>query len=406
MKVIVLVVNGLHLGYVGCYGNDWLDTPALDRLAAEGVVFDQHYADCPSAAGARHAWRTGQHAFPRQGAENLPANIDLIQLLTHHKVTPFLIHDAEQPVPPDFAAGWERRITVDGSDGKSMSAAVGECLDQLQQRERWLVWVELASLLPPWKIDDQTTAPSESDDAEPDEGNAEVSDLAVDEELALLPEPTIGFFDEDADDVFFARLQHTYGAAIQKVDDGIRLVLDELERRELLDDATIVLTTDRGLALGEHGIIGDFRPWLHEELVHLPLLIRLPGAKEAGRRVSLLTQSVDLFPTLLETFKAPVPETPMAGRSLWPLVHGLEQPVRVDAVTGLQIGDAIEYALRTPEWSFILPVRADEADPPRGPRLYVKPDDRWEVNDVIQHHMELAEQLEATLRQISASRGT
>lgn len=46
----------------------------------------------------------------------------------------------------------------------------------------------------------------------------------------------------------------------------------------------------------------------------------------------------------------------------------------------------------------MLPIRPWPGDPPRRPRLYVKPDDRWEVNDVIQHHLELGDALEQTLR--------
>src|SRR5262245_14740164 len=83
MKVVVLVINGFHLGYLGCYGNDWTDTPSLDRLAAEAVVFDRHYADRVDAAGARHAWRTGRYSFPDPDAAQSVAEqpADLFELL-------------------------------------------------------------------------------------------------------------------------------------------------------------------------------------------------------------------------------------------------------------------------------------------------------------------------------------
>src|SRR5262245_29480259 len=44
MKILVLNPFACHLGYLGCYGNEWIATPNLDRMAAEGVVFDNHFA--------------------------------------------------------------------------------------------------------------------------------------------------------------------------------------------------------------------------------------------------------------------------------------------------------------------------------------------------------------------------
>ena len=127
-----------------------------------------------------------------------------------------------------------------------------------------------------------------------------------------------------------------------------------------------------------------------------PIALRLPGGAEAGLRVSALTQPVDLMPTLLEEFGIHCPV--IHGHSLMPLMRGSKQPVRAYACTGLEIGEAIEWSLRTPDWAFLLPVRPAPGDPPRPTQLFVKPEDRWEVNNVLQHHLELGEQLERTLR--------
>ena len=45
MNVIVVVCNSLHLGFLGAYGNAWIETPNLDRLASEGIVFDHHFPE-------------------------------------------------------------------------------------------------------------------------------------------------------------------------------------------------------------------------------------------------------------------------------------------------------------------------------------------------------------------------
>src|SRR5262249_23317739 len=86
------------------------------------------------------------------------------------------------------------------------------------------------------------------------------------------------------------------------------------------------------------------------------------------------------------------------GRSLLPLLRGEAESVRDYACSGLHVGDGVEWALRSPEWAFLLPVRPHADDPDRRPQLYVKPDDRWEVNDVVQHHPEVAGGVEKTLR--------
>src|SRR5262245_46608938 len=56
MKAIVLILRGCPVGWLGAYGNEWVVTPHLDRLASESVVFDRHISDCPEPAAAGRAW--------------------------------------------------------------------------------------------------------------------------------------------------------------------------------------------------------------------------------------------------------------------------------------------------------------------------------------------------------------
>src|SRR5205823_4536206 len=147
-----------------------------------------------------------------------------------------------------------------------------------------------------------------------------------------------------------------------------------------LDQTLIVVTTDVGQSLGEHGVVGV--PDVHEENVHLPLLMRLPGTDAAGRRIAALTQAVDLAPTLADVFEVPLPGT--EGFTLLPLVYGDAEKVREFACAWLPNA----ACLRTPDWALVLP-QLQGAEGAVPPRLFVKPDDRWEVNEVSQHHPEL-----------------
>src|SRR5258708_22028059 len=71
MRILVLNTFGFHLGYLGCYGNDWIATPNLDRLAAEGIVFDRHFVRVPDIgqAPSTNDWL----APARQRLDNLDA---------------------------------------------------------------------------------------------------------------------------------------------------------------------------------------------------------------------------------------------------------------------------------------------------------------------------------------------
>src|SRR5262245_54699163 len=130
-KVLVIALRGLPLGLVGCYGNDWVETPTLDRLAAEGVVLDQHFAERPDPSGAVTSWRTGCYRLPTPNAASAEArSADLLALLSEAGVPTILVNDDSQPCPDEFLAGWRevRRVPVVANEGttleRSLEAAV------------------------------------------------------------------------------------------------------------------------------------------------------------------------------------------------------------------------------------------------------------------------------------------
>jgi arylsulfatase A-like enzyme len=177
------------------------------------------------------------------------------------------------------------------------------------------------------------------------------------------------------------------------------MILDGLRQQAGMEELLICFTACSGLPLGEHGYVGPYRAWLHEELIHVPLIVRVPGLG-GGLRVAELTQPIDLPPTLSAALGLP-PQG--IGQDLLTLVKGTAGPKHSQAVSGLAIGGSVEWALRTRDWAFLLPISIPAGDPPRQPQLFVKPDDRWEVNDVRQHHPETAEELEKSLRTLVAN---
>jgi hypothetical protein len=332
----MVVARGLYLGFIGCYGNEWVHTPTFDRLAAEGVVFDQHYADQPDDAGAQRAWQTGCYHFPpakpeEKSHDQEPAN--LFTLLAERDIATFLVHDEMSQILPAAPAGWRHAYGLESAGGPSLSPGlVSDALNQaLLRLAPWRQWL-----------------------------------LRFDLSISL------------------------------RLDTLLACIVDEVQRRGLLDDLLVLVTSDHGQQLGEDKFRPGSRLLLHEELIHIPLILRLPGKAQAGRRISCLTQAIDILPTLFDLFGLPLPA--VHGQSLLPLAEGQIDTIRPYACAGLCTGDTVEWALRSPDWAFLLSVSGPSTDSPIPAELYVKPEDRWEVNNVRQHHLEFAERLEQTLR--------
>ena len=330
MKVLVLAVRGLQTAYVGCYGNPWIATPALDALAAGGVVFDRHYADRADAAGAHRSWRDGRHHPPDPSRPEPPTegHADLIEQLRKRGVHTRLIRDDSRPAEARFEAGWDEVQHAASFDAVLETAAGG--LEQLAARDDWLLWVDLAALIPPWDTPDEFLAPyfQEEPADEPEEGDEEEETL---EPLTPLNDPTVGPVDAD-DDELFLRLQGSYAGAVSRLDDGVGRLLERLDAADAGDQVMIVLTADCGLALGEHGAVGPASPHTHEETTHVPLILCLPRADEAGRRVAALTQAADLAPTLADVFEAELPSA--HGRTLLPLLYGEAEEIHPYVCSG------------------------------------------------------------------------
>lgn len=372
MNVVVIEASGLHLGYLGCYGNEWIATPNLDRLAAQSVVFDQHYLDVLGSTA------TGLAPLPLpDSADNENPNI-VDTLLRSHDVEVVRIG---QPTP----LGQAHNTTDDPF--LPLADAVPAALKKFKRSKRSLLWLHLPNLSPPWHAPEECREPYFF--AGPADEGEEVPTPWFDPPVGPMPK-----FDE----LTWQRVQNSYAAAVTYLDFHLGLLVDELP-----DDVLLCFTADRGMALLEHGILGECRPWLHDELIHLPLLMRLPNAAGAGRRVFALTQGADMVPTLLGAFGIAAPQS-YPGHDLLPLARGRAGEVRPDVCTGIRQGERLEWAIRTPDWTLILPVQQDADDPPRPRQFYVKPDDRWEVNNLVQQQMELADSLEQTLRNFAASR--
>jgi arylsulfatase A-like enzyme len=151
---------------------------------------------------------------------------------------------------------------------------------------------------------------------------------------------------------------------------GLGLLLDALAASPSAESTLLAVTSPRGYPLGEHLGVGAANEAQYGELLHVPWFLRLPEGSSALRRTQALVQPADLFATLSDWFGQAVSHSSVWGRSLFPLLAGQRQTLR-DRVCAIHNG---ERALRTAAW--FLRDCGDQRE------LFVKPDDRWEINEV------------------------
>ena len=111
-----------------------------------------------------------------------------------------------------------------------------------------------------------------------------------------------------------------YDEGISRVDDAIGEVLDFLIAAGLYEDSTIVITSDHGESLFDHGIWIGHGLFLYEDEIHIPMILKLPDNRHANRRATEMVRLVDVAPTILDELGIPIPET-FQGSSLIPLLE-------------------------------------------------------------------------------------
>jgi arylsulfatase A-like enzyme len=181
-----------------------------------------------------------------------------------------------------------------------------------------------------------------------------------------------------------------YDEEVAFVDEQVGRLLDQLEKRGLLRNAVVVLTSDHGEELFDHGGFTHGHT-MYEELLHVPLVVWAPGARP--QRVTIPVSLVDVMPTVLEATGVAAPRD-LAGVSLWPAI------ARQTAIEARVLG--AEYTCIGPErkaildWPYKL-VFTDDGSPPRLVDLATDPGEKTDLSDA---RPEVRKRLLAQLKQI------
>lgn len=376
-SALVLVFDRLQAGFLGPYGNTWVETPAANQLASLAYLCEQAYADSCDLSRLYRSYWSGRHAAadPSVGA-NGPS---IIPAITRAGVATELVTDAIDVAQHPLAADFSDRLMIDQPDDPAsaeepgatrMAQLLAAALSRWQEQTRpTLMWVHARA------FDDAWDAPLELRRGLADEDDPVPPDIVT---------PPARELAQDCDPDEILGYVHAYAGQVLAWDECLALCLDAFAASPLAADTLLVVTATRGFPLGEHGWLGagPREEALHEESLHVPLFVVHPEGVGALIRDQGLVQPPDLAATLLDWFGVPSTE-PLWGRSLVPRLQDPEQGRRDLALATARR----ERMVRTPTW--MLRQRDEER------QLYAKPDDRWEVNEVSDRGVAVVDELVA-----------
>jgi len=289
VNILLITVDTLRPDRLSCYSPKYVKTPAIDALAARGVLFENATAHCPITLASHASILLGLTPFTHGVGDNSKGKVppSFPTMATHLKAQGYATGAFIGAFPLESRFGLGRGFDVyddafpSRPEGMNIyaerraEAVVDAALAWLgRQRGAWFCWIHLFDPHAPY-------AP---------------------------PEPYAGRFPSDP-----------YSGEVAYVDSQIGRLFAALAQRADAGDTLAVLTADHGESLGEHGEMthGFFA---YASTLHVPLLIAGPGVK-AGR-VAAEVGHVDILPTICDLAGLKPPATPLQGASLGPLMAG------------------------------------------------------------------------------------
>lgn len=442
-NIILVTVDALRADHLGVCGNETVQTPNMDLLAAYGALSCNTYTAQPQSNPAFASLMTSlspmghgvrAHMLDRlaDSFETLPEALasrgyTTAAILPWTALEPafsgfhqgFDVYEAfvvnapatlQNPITTAVGALY-RRITDQVSLGGAVEATLG-LREQVEEeidgraditaaaavswlasnrRSPFFLWVHFFDPHYPW------TAPSPWGDMYED-GTYEGP---YDGSMQFVWEMREGAFDPDERDVEF--LRHMYASEVTYADDYLGQVLAYAGEKGLLRNTIVLLTGDHGESLGERpGPWSEGDSWLHgDDLynpgIQVPLIVFDPRHARPGQRLAAPLELIDVMPTLLELAGARIP-TGVEGRSILPLLAGTDDGSRRAAFTTL--GDDRKSSIVAADgWKLITDWRTGNRE------LYFLPNDPEERVNLIRSAPTKAAALGAQLREWAAAGG-
>ena len=297
--VLLITVDTLRADRLGCYGYVRPTSPHIDRLAAEGALFEHAFTTLPRTTQSVASIVTGR--YPKShGARGLfsslsPANLTLAEILKEagYDTAAFVSNLFLQP-GQGFEQGFDRYDNPperwDGDSAREITASALKWLKSRAHDRPFFLWVHY--LDPHW-----TYRPSPPFDRLFDPGFSGPFTLYDDLDAGRLTKGQV-IFENRLPPRQVEHVAALYDGEIAQVDAALGPLLDFVARPEA-PPTLVVFTSDHGESLGEHGYYFAHGEYLYQETLRVPLLFGFPGRIAPGMRIDALAENVDVAPTIV-----------------------------------------------------------------------------------------------------------
>ncbi|MCA2226191.1 sulfatase [Nonomuraea aurantiaca] len=354
MKAIIVMFDSLNRHMLSPYADTFVDAPNFARLAARAVTFDRFYAGSMPCMPARREMHTGRYNFLHRSWGPLePFDDSMPEMLKQAGVHTHLVSDHPHYWEDGGATYHTRYSTWEffrGQEGDPWKGVVGDAPkgpfeamkrqdavnrtymateaehSQTRTVDAGLHFLETNVAADRWLLQIEMFDPHE-----PFFTHQRYKDLYPhDYDGPEFDWPPYQKVLEPGDQVEHAR--NEYAALVSMCDRSLGRVLDFMDEHAMWDDTLLLVNTDHGFLLGEHGWWAkSVMPWFNE-LVHLPMFLWDPRTGDRDQRRGTLAQTIDIAPTMLRYFGIePTPD--MQGADLTEA-----EPVRDGALFGIHGG--------------------------------------------------------------------
>lgn len=407
-NIVLIVIDSLRADHVGCYGYEQPTTPALDVFAAGAIRFSKSYSTSPWTLPSHASMFTGlyedAHRATKPSLQLDDRNQTLAELLSEAGFdtaaiicAPFLrrefnIQQGFKHYDERIATGPRKRVR----QVKTSNKVTKRALSYLKKRERidqpFFLFVHY------WDPHyDYNPPPEYVDMFDPDyAGTVNGDDYSRNRDIATGMDPR--------------DLQHIialYDGEIRYTDDHLAKLLSFIDGSSLAENTAIIITSDHGEEFLEHGSTGHTFT-CYEELIRVPLVMRVPWLKMPPAVIDTTVENVDLFPTML-TLAGLRPTTfPIHGYDLLPLITNGYQPPRERFYCETQMGRRFGWRGERGIWSSLRDAQGNKVHHFRHGaddyhELYDLTQDEGEHNNLFQDRLALRKKMAEELARLQSA---